>query len=125
METIMLVTVVPILAPIIMGIAPPKFNAPLLTIPTINEVVVDELWKMVVERIPINKAINGLLVVDSIFSAKSPPKFLIAVDSPLIPTRNRYNDKTTPATFRIIRKFLFKIYCLETHPIIYCMLLPY
>jgi hypothetical protein len=43
METIILVTVVPILAPIIMGIAPPKFNAPLLTIPTINAVVVDEL----------------------------------------------------------------------------------
>ena len=43
METIMLVTVVPILAPIIMGIAPPKFKAPLLTIPTIRDVVVDEL----------------------------------------------------------------------------------
>jgi hypothetical protein len=123
METIMLVTVVPILAPIIMGIAPPKCNAPLLTIPTIKEVVVDELWKMVVERIPINKAINGLLVVDSIFSAKSPPKCFMAVDNPLIPTRKRYNERNTPATFRIIRKFLFKIYCIEMNSLIYCILL--
>ena len=42
-ETIMLVTVVPIFAPIIMGIAPLKFNAPLLTMPTIRDVVVEEL----------------------------------------------------------------------------------
>jgi hypothetical protein len=43
MDTIILVTVVPMFAPIIMGIAPAKFNAPLLTIPTINDVVVEEL----------------------------------------------------------------------------------
>jgi hypothetical protein len=104
-----------------MGIAPPKFNAPLLTIPTIKEVVVDELWKMVVERIPINKAINGLLVVDSIFSAKSPPKCFIAVDNPFMPTRNRYNENTTPAIFRNIRKFLFKKFIIEMNPIIYCI----
>jgi hypothetical protein len=63
---------------------------------------------MVVERIPMNKAISGLLVVDSIFSANPPPKCLIAVDSPFIPTRNRYNDSTTPATLLIvIKKCLF------------------
>ena len=61
-----------------------------------------------VERIPINKAINGLLVVDSIFSAKSPPKCFIAADNPLIPTRKRYNERNTPATFRNISRFLFK-----------------
>jgi hypothetical protein len=102
METIILVTVVPMFAPIIMGTAPPKFNAPLLTIPTINEVVVEELWKIVVERIPINKAINGLLVVESMLSANPPPKCLIAVDNPFIPTRNRYNESTTPATLLIV-----------------------
>jgi hypothetical protein len=62
----------------------------------------------VVERIPINKAINGLLVVDSIFSAKSPPKYFIPADSPLIPTRKRYNERTTPATFKNTSRFLFK-----------------
>jgi len=74
---------------------------------------------------PINKAIKGLLVVDSIFSAKSPPKCLIAADNPLIPTRKRYNERNTPATFRIIRKFLFKIYYIEMNPLIYCILLSY
>jgi hypothetical protein len=105
-----------------MGIAPPKVNAPLLTIPTIKEVVVDELWKMVVERIPINRAINLFSFTSRRLFANPSPKFLIAVDSPLIPTRNRYNDKTTPTTFRIIRKFLFKIYYIEMNPLIYCIL---
>ena len=42
-DTIVFVTVVPMFAPIIIGIAPVKVTAPLLTIPTIIEVVVDEL----------------------------------------------------------------------------------
>ena len=42
-DTIVLVTVVPIFAPIIMGIAPLKLTAPPLTMPTIIEVVVEEL----------------------------------------------------------------------------------
>jgi hypothetical protein len=36
-----------------------------------------------------NNAIKGLLVVVKMFSAKSPPICLIAVDNPLMPTRNR------------------------------------
>ena len=50
MDTIVLVTVVPMLAPITIGTAPAKDKAPLLTIPTINEVVVDELWNKTVEH---------------------------------------------------------------------------
>ena len=42
-DTIVLVTVVPMFAPITIGIAPASDKAPLLTIPTINEVVVEEL----------------------------------------------------------------------------------
>ena len=103
-----MVTVVPMFAPIIIGIAPAKLRAPPLTIPTIREVVVDELWNIVVERIPMNNAIKGLLVVVRMFSAKSPPICLIAVDSPLIPIRNRYRDNTTPRALMINRYFLFK-----------------
>jgi len=73
----------------IIGIAPVKLRAPPLTIPTMREVVVDELWKIVVERIPINRAINGLLVAVNMFSAKSPPRFLIPEERPFIPTRNK------------------------------------
>ena len=78
-----------------------------------------------VERIPINKAINGLLVVDSIFSAKSPPKCFIPADNPLIPTRKRYNERITPVTFRNISRFLFKQKRSELNPLIYCVLLSY
>ena len=63
MDTMVLVTVVPMLAPITICIAPAKDKAPLLTIPTINEVVVDELWNKTVENIPMNRAPKGLLVV--------------------------------------------------------------
>ena len=42
-ETMVFVTVVPILAPMIIGIAPEIPRAPLLTMPTIKEVVVEEL----------------------------------------------------------------------------------
>ena len=101
-ETIVFVTVVPILAPIIMGIAPFKVTAPPETIPTIIDVVVEELWNKVVAKIPINKATNGSLVVVMISLAKSPPRFFIPEDRPFIPTRNRYNDKTTPVIFKYV-----------------------
>ena len=42
-ETIVFVTVVPIFAPMIMGIEPVIVRLPLLTMPTIKEVVVEEL----------------------------------------------------------------------------------
>ena len=69
--------------------APAKDKAPLLTIPTINEVVVDELWNKTVEKIPMNKATTGLLVVLNIDSATPAPMCFIADDIPLIPTRNK------------------------------------
>ena len=42
-DTRILVIVVPMFAPMIIGMAPDNVNAPALTIPTISEVVVDEL----------------------------------------------------------------------------------
>ena len=88
-DTIVFVTVVPMFAPIIIGIAPDNVSAPVLTIPTIREVVVDELWNNVVANIPTKRAIKGLLVVVIIWFAKSPPNSLIPLESPLIPTKNR------------------------------------
>jgi hypothetical protein len=44
---------------------------------------------MVVERIPTKSAINALSFTNSRLLANSPPKFFIAVDSPLMPTRKR------------------------------------
>ena len=89
METIMLVTVVPIFAPIIIGIAPVKVTAPPETIPTMIDVVVEELWNKVVAKIPMNREIKGSLVVLMISFAKSPPKCFIPEERPLIPTKKR------------------------------------
>ena len=102
MDTIVLVTVVPMLAPITIGTAPAKDKAPLLTIPTINEVVVDELWNKTVEKIPMNRATTGLLVVLNIDSATPAPMCFIADDIPLIPTRNKYRAATTPMIFTMV-----------------------
>ena len=58
METMVLVTVVPIFAPITaIGIELERPNV-LLTIPTINDVVVEELWKRTVLKTPIKSAIK-------------------------------------------------------------------
>ena len=93
-------TVVPIFAPMTIGIAPAKDSAPLLTIPTINEVVVDELWNRTVEKIPINRATTGLLVVWKIDSATPAPMCFMADDIPFIPTRNKYKAATTPSILK-------------------------
>ena len=106
-ETNVLVTVVPIFAPIIIGTAPDNVTVPDPTIATINEEVVEELWNNVVAKIPIKRATNGFPVVDITCCAKSPPNNLIPLESPLIPTKNKYKAKKTPAIFNTILKFSF------------------
>ena len=88
-DTIVFVTVVPMFAPIIIGIELAIVRLPLLTIPTIKDVVVDELWKSTVAKIPMNNATKGSLVVVKTVSAKSEPIRFIAEDIPAIPTKKR------------------------------------
>jgi hypothetical protein len=73
----------------IMGMAPFNPREPLLTIPTMSDVVVEELWKSTVAKIPIKRATNGSLVVVRTALANPPPICLMAEDMPLIPTRKR------------------------------------
>jgi hypothetical protein len=54
-ETRLLVTEVPMLAPMMIGIAPSTVSAPAATSATVSEVVVDELWTSVVPRMPANR----------------------------------------------------------------------
>jgi len=61
--TILLVSVVPIFAPMIIGMACAKSIDPDATIATIMEVVVELLCIMAVVTIPMNKLIKGLLVM--------------------------------------------------------------
>ena len=80
-ETIRLVMVVPILAPITMGMAFSKLRIPEPTRPTIIEVVVEEDWIMAVARIPIIRPTRGLDVAPKMATAKSLPNNLKAEPS--------------------------------------------
>ena len=114
-ETIVFVTVVPMFAPMIIGIAPVKVMAPPETIPTMRDVVVEELWNKVVAKIPINSEIKGSPVAVMMPFAKSPPNCFMPEERPLIPTRKRYKDRITPTTFWNINIFLFKSHSKSDH----------
>ena len=86
-ETSVFVTVVPMFAPIIIGIALETLRPPEPTMPTTIEVVVEELWTMLVASMPIRSPTKGLEVVLTRFSAKSFPKPLKA--APIRPMLSR------------------------------------
>jgi len=68
-ETMVLVIVVPTLAPIMMGIAFCRVKDPEATKATINDVVVELLWIIAVISNPINNPLNGFDVASKIVSA--------------------------------------------------------
>jgi len=74
-EIIVLVMLVPILAPIIIGMALLSERKLLPTRATTIDVEVEELWMMLVDKIPIKSPTKGLFVADIIFSTKSFPKY--------------------------------------------------
>ena len=74
--TIVFVTVVPMFAPITMGIAHLIESAPPATKPTTIEVVVEELCIMLVAKRPINKPMIGFDVVCISLSLNASPKHL-------------------------------------------------
>ena len=90
-ETRVLVTDVPMFAPMTMGMAPSMVSAPAATRATIMDVVVDELWTCVVASKPTKSPTNGLEVRSMSASAKPLPKSL--KDRPIMsrPTKNPNN----------------------------------
>ena len=97
-ETSVFVTLVPMLAPMTIGIAPLTSSAPPATRPTAIEVVVDELWTRLVARMPMKRPTKGLEVVVRSCSANPRPKNLkespisvMLTKNPYMSTRNRTN----------------------------------
>ena len=86
-ETRTFVIVVPMFAPITIGMAASMDITPLPASPTINEVVVDELWIILVTRIPVKRPAKGLEYKLISCSAKSLPNSLKEVPVNLIPSR--------------------------------------
>ena len=89
METIVLVMVVPMLAPMTMGMAPSMEIAPPATMPTISEVVVELLCTSDVARTPINSPTSGKEVAVRIFSENSFPNSLKEWPMAPMPTMKR------------------------------------
>ncbi len=87
-DTMAQVTVVPMLAPMMMGTAFSIDSMPAATNPTTVEVVMDELWTMLVARIPMKRPTSGLDVVAIRRSEKPAPNISNPVPSNLTLTRN-------------------------------------
>ena len=87
------ITVVPIFDPIIVGMAFLSGITPAATNPTTIEVVTDELWMILVTRIPINNPITGCAVVVISFSANPFPKNLKEELISFTLTKNAYRRK--------------------------------
>lgn len=68
-----LVIVVPMLAPIIIGTAPGSESVPDATSATVSEVVAELLWIMAVTNKPINNPVNGFDVASKIVSVTTVP----------------------------------------------------
>jgi len=68
-----LVIVVPILAPMIIGTAPSSVSDPEATKATVSEVVVELLWIMAVTNNPMNKPVKGFDVASKIVLLTSAP----------------------------------------------------
>ena len=98
-DTIVLVIVVPMLAPRIIGTAASTVSVPEPTSPTIVDVEADEDCTRTVARIPANSPATGLSTLSRSPSWKSAPSALIPASSDATPTRNRYSRPTTRAAF--------------------------
>ena len=87
------VTDVPILAPIIMGIAFVTFSAPPATKPTTIDVVEEDDCMIEVTRIPIKRPTKGLVVVSINVSARSFPNIFNDVPISSRLNKKRYKKK--------------------------------
>ena len=87
-ETSVFVTVVPMLAPMIIGTAMSMSIAPAATSPTITDVDADEDWTSTVPRMPMHNPAIGLETLENSCSWVSWPMTLMPCSSDDTPTRN-------------------------------------
>jgi hypothetical protein len=82
-----LVTVVPMFAPITIGTAYSTGSTPAPTRPTMVDVDTDDDWTNTVAKTPAARPAIGLATEEKTWSTKSLPKALIPVSSDLTPAR--------------------------------------
>jgi hypothetical protein len=103
MATMVLVVVVPMLAPMMMGTANSMVSAPEATNPTTIVVVVEELWIMLVARNPMRSPASGSDAVLRSCSARPLPLILNAalINSILAKKRYKQSKKATACSTAI------------------------
>ncbi|KKL03881.1 hypothetical protein LCGC14_2621710, partial [marine sediment metagenome] len=94
------VTDVPILAPMMIGMALPMFSAPPATSPTTIVVVDDDDWMIDVASMPMNSPTKGFVVLLIKPSARPFPNILreVPINSRL--SRNKYRNKINKKTLK-------------------------
>ncbi len=90
-----LVTLVPMLAPITIGTAAPTLSTPEATRPTIVDVVTDEDWTSTVASTPTNRPAIGELTRVNSASWTSLPRAAMPSDSSPTPARKTYSSRST------------------------------
>ena len=89
MLTSVFVTVVPMLAPMIIGTAASTLMVPAATSPTIVDVDTEDDWTSTVASTPTKRPARGLLTLSKSCSSTPLPRPLIPASSTDPPTRNR------------------------------------
>jgi len=102
-DTMVLVIVVPMLAPMMMGMALCKVIDPDATNATTNEVVVELLCNMAVMSNPMNRPVNGFDVASKIVSATF---FPMCCSDDVIRSRANKNNTKAPAIASTMRTLL-------------------
>lgn len=102
-ETMVLVTVVPMFAPMIIGtaLAIGKASPGAATSPTMSAVDTEELCTMVVARMPTISPMNGFSVAAKKLSSNPPPSDLKPSPKPFTPTRKTKRRTRIAMTLRI------------------------
>ena len=100
-ETRVLVTDVPMFAPMIIGMAIEKGSLPLATIATIKEVVTELLCARVVAKIPVTRPKKGLLAAVIKLSIAPLPSPLIPPERAEIPIKKTIKKAMAKTTFNM------------------------
>lgn len=95
--------VVPIFAPMMIGIALSRAIASVATSATTNDVVVELLCNMAVMSNPMKRPVNGLDVANNIVSATF---FFMCCNEDVIRSSAKRNNRNAPRMYRAIRTLL-------------------
>jgi len=111
MDTMVFVTEVPMLAPMMIGMAWGTDTTLAPTRPTTILVLVEEDWTRTVAKMPTIRPAMGLLVTVKSSPAFLPPSALKAAPIKSRPKRKQYSARSTPKIFKVRKTANFAQLC--------------